>query len=58
MWPFPDDFNRVIFNPLNFISFFPDLVNPNTKKNIEYKDVRPNLMQLNLAIYNLIKKRG
>lgn len=56
MWPFPDDFNRVISNPLNFKSFIFDLFNYSVNKNIEYSDIDPNLMQLNLTIYNLIKK--
>jgi len=56
MWPFPDDFNRVILNPLNFKSFILDLFNYNFKKNIEYNDFGPNLMQLELTMYNLIKK--
>jgi predicted ATP-grasp superfamily ATP-dependent carboligase len=56
MWPFPDDFNRVIWNPLNFKDFSMDLINPTVTKNIETEDLVPNIMQLNLTMYNLIKK--
>ncbi len=58
MWPFPDDFNRVIANPINLKYFLNDMINPEVKKNINLNDFEPNLMQLNLSLYKILKKSG
>jgi predicted ATP-grasp superfamily ATP-dependent carboligase len=46
MWPFPDDFYRVIDKPTNINSYVTDLLNSRISKNIDFSDLRPNLMQL------------
>ena len=58
MWPFPDDFKRVIKDVRNTKSFFSDLINPVIEKNIKMSDLRPNLIQFNSTIRDIIKNRG
>jgi predicted ATP-grasp superfamily ATP-dependent carboligase len=46
MWPFPDDFVRVIDKLTDAKSFIADFLNPKVYKNIDFWDPTPNLMQL------------
>lgn len=45
-WPFPDDFQRIFENPTFIGGFIKDLIDPRVKKNISWKDLNPNLVQL------------
>jgi predicted ATP-grasp superfamily ATP-dependent carboligase len=46
MWPFPDDFKSVLANPSAFPNFIGNMMNLNVKKNIEFGDLKPNMIQL------------
>jgi predicted ATP-grasp superfamily ATP-dependent carboligase len=56
LWPFPDDFQRIIEKPLEIKSFLSDLFNPIVEKNISFSDMTPNLIQLIETVYLTARK--
>jgi len=57
MWPFPEDTLHVLANPSAFPEFAKDLTDVSVKKNIMFRDVRPNFMQVIETIFALHKIR-